>query len=422
LENAKKLLACALLAVVACSSSSGTAPVVTGSWTMYRGDLARDGHPSGATLDSSSASRLRLAWRTTLGGAIDGTVAVSNGMVFAATAAGTVTALDAQTGKTVWNRRGLGAVSSSPTIVANTLVVGTLTGRVYLLRLADGGETWRWQGPPSATIWASPVAFRDLVVVGVASPYGDTPLIAGRLVGLDRKTGAERWNVCVLSGCEPGDGVWSTPAIDDGGLAFVGVGNPDDGVLAFDPLTGKRKWLARLYPDAHRDLDVGASPIVFVRNGRELVAQASVEGLFAELDAGSGAVVWSKEVVQGTAVHGLLASPAYDGKTFYVASASPPTGMYALSPRDGALIWRRETPLPVYSAPAVGDGVAVFGTGNVFGDTGSGSLLAVSSMDGHVVWSYDTHSAIRSGPAVAGDFVVAGDSAGDVLAFRVSPS
>jgi len=60
----------------------------------------------------------------------------------------------------------------------------------------------------------------------------------------------------------------------------------------------------------------------------------------------------------------------------------------------------------------------VFGTGAVFGDLGSGSVVALSSTDGHVLWSYDTRSAVRSGPAVAGDLVVVGDFAGDVLGFR----
>jgi len=44
--------------------------------------------------------------------------------------------------------------------------------------------------------------------------------------------------------------------------------------------------------------------------------------------------------------------------------------------------------------------------------------LAVSASDGHVLWSRDVHSAVRSGPAIAGDLVVVGDNAGEVMAFR----
>ena len=60
----------------------------------------------------------------------------------------------------------------------------------------------------------------------------------------------------------------------------------------------------------------------------------------------------------------------------------------------------------------------VFGTGAVFGDLDTGSVVALSTRDGHRLWSYDTHSSVRSGPALAGDVVVVGDYAGDLMAFR----
>jgi polyvinyl alcohol dehydrogenase (cytochrome) len=255
----------------------------------------------------------------------------------------------------------------------------------------------------------------------VASPYGDKPFVPGRLYGLDAASGHQRWSVCVQVNCEPGGGIWSTPAIDETGTAFVGVGNPVDGVIAFDPLTGKQKWMANLYPDANRDLDVGASPVVFKMHGEEVVAQASLEGTFALIGAISGTVVWSRSLVRGSAVHGLIASPAFDGTALYVGSASPPTGVFALQPSDGTVMWRHDTDQPVYSAPAVGNGVVVLGTGGVFGDLKSGAILALSGADGHVLWGYSTHSAVRSGPAIAGDLLVVGDSVGDVMAFRPKP-
>ena len=385
---------------------------------MYRGDLARDGHPPTATLTEQSAARLAIAWRADLIGAVDGTPAVAGGMVIAGSAGGTLAAFDARTGATVWARHGLGAIAGSPTVAADRVYVGTLTGHVHARRLSNGDGIWDWHAPPNVNVWASPVAYGDLVIAGMASPYGDNPLVPGRLFGLDAATGRERWMMCVRPDCAPGDGVWSTPAVDASGRAFVGVGNPEDGLLAFDPSTGKRTWLASLYPDTDRDLDIGASPAIFDLRGREVIAQAAVEGLLAVLDAATGDVVWSRDVVKGSAVHGLIASPAYDGQLLYVGSASPPTGMFALDPSDGTVAWRRETDQPVYSAPAVGNGVVVFGSGAVFGALHSGSILALSTADGHALWSYDTHSAVRSGPALAGDLVVAGDHAGELIAFR----
>jgi outer membrane protein assembly factor BamB len=224
--------------------------------------------------------------------------------------------------------------------------------------------------------------------------------------------------MCVMAGCAPGGGIWSTAAVDSSGNAFVGVGNPVDGVLAFDALTGERRWERSLYADDNRDLDVGASPVVFQLGGQEVVAQASVSGLFAVLRAGDGSELWRRIVVQGTAVHGLLASPGYDGIRVYVASASPTTGIHALQPRDGTEAWVHETALPVYSAPALGDGVVAFGTGAVLEDTKAGSLVVLSTTDGRALFTFDTHAAVRSGPAIAGRLIVVGDVAGALLAFR----
>jgi outer membrane protein assembly factor BamB len=240
------------------------------------------------------------------------------------------------------------------------------------------------------------------------------------MVGLDAVTGRERWSMCLLAGCSPGDGVWSTAAIDSSGTAFVGVGNPDDGVLAFDPLTGRRKWLTGLYADNGRDLDAGAQPVIVMSNGRELVVEATVEGTLAALDASTGDVVWSRKLVEGSAVRGLIATPAYDGTTLYVASAGTPTGLFAIKPGDGSVTWRRATDQPVYSAPAVRNGALLFGTGAVFGDLNRGSLLALSTSDGNELGRFDTRSAVRSGPAIAGELIVAGDYAGDLLALKLS--
>ena len=141
----------------------------------------------------------------------------------------------------------------------------------------------------------------------------------------------------------------------------------------------------------------------------------------SEQSAARLAIAWRADLigaVDGTpaVAGGMVIAGSASGTTW--GSASPPTGMFALGPSDGAVTWRRESDQPVYSAPAVGNGVVVFGSGAVFGDLHSGSILALSTADGHALWSYDTHSAVRSGPALAGDLVVAGDHAGELIAFR----
>src|SRR5438477_6492486 len=124
--------------------------------------------------------------------------------------------------------------------------------------------------------------------------------------------------------------------------------------------------------------------------------------------------------VAGNACHGLSGPPPYAGTSLYVPSASTPTGMFALDPATAAIQWEQVTELPVYSAPAVGKGVLVFGTGDVFGDAHRGGLIALSTTDGAVVWTFDTHQSVFSAPAIAGSTLVVGDSGGSVRAFRAS--
>ena len=385
---------------------------------MYRGDLTRDGHPFYASLDAAGASRLAPAWRAHLPGAVDGTPAVAHGLVIAGSAGGELRAVNAATGETVWSRSGLGPLAGSPTVSGDRVYAGSLSGHVFAMEVTRGVPVWDWKAPPGAAVWASPVAFGDEVIVGVASPYGDKPLVAGRLFGLDAANGRQRWTLCVEINCSAGGGIWSTPSTDEVGNAFVGVGNPVDGVLAFDPVTGERKWLSTLYADAGRDLDVGASPVIYDLEGEEVLAEASVEGLFAVLDAIDGSLVWQRHLVDGSAVHGLIATPGYDGTNLYVAAASAPLGVFALNPSSGATAWRHPTGLRVYSAPAVGNGVLVFGTGAVLEDVKAGSIIALSTADGSVLFAFDTRSAVRGGPAIGGSLVVVGDAAGDLFAFR----
>jgi outer membrane protein assembly factor BamB len=412
--------------VVGCASAKSPTPTPTadvgGDWPMYRGDLARDGHPAEATLNASVAKHLKAAWQVEMSGAINGTPAVAGGMVFAASGGGVVAAYRLDSGAMLWQLPRLGAIFSSPTVAAGQVIVGTLTGHVIAIGL-DGTLRWDSTVPGfKPAIWSSPTVYGQLVLAGVSSQYGDEPLEDGAVIAFDLATGSQMWELCARvvprAGCVVGDGIWSTPAIDAAGRGYVGVGNPDDGVLAFEVATGKPLWFTSFHTDAGRDVDVGATPIVLQLAGREVIAVGSNAGVFKVLDSASGAVVWSRDLVNGSAVHGLLASPGYDGNYFYIPSAGTPSGLYALAVTDGKTAWTNHAGLPIYSAPAIGKGVVVFGTGDVFGDPNEGGMVALSSRDGTVLWTNDLHSAVFSGPAISGNTVLVGDSRGDLIAFR----
>jgi outer membrane protein assembly factor BamB len=408
----------ALVLIAACNTST-PAPVsgARSDWPMYRGDLSRDGNPSGVALTTEQASHLKPAWTAALDGAVDGTPVVAGNTVIAGSEK-EIAAIDLASGRTVWSNRGLGSFSGSPAVSGNVVVAATLTGHVYAFDLGSGRRLWDWKaGGIEPAFWASPAIYGKLVLISVGSQYGDQPLEPGAITALDLSSGAQQWRFCIEAECAPGGGVWSSVAVDAAGRGFVGTGNPDDGVLSFDASTGKKLWVAQLHQDGGQDIDVGATPIVAFVGNREVVAVGSDGGLFDMFDAVSGKLIWSRFLVTGSAVHGLIASPAYDGTSFFVPSTSSPTGLFALDPATGSIQWEQGSDLPVYSAPALGKRVLIYGTGDALGDPRHGSLVALSTTDGSVAWTYDMHQSVLSAPAISGTTVIVGDTHGSVRAF-----
>src|SRR5438105_15698207 len=134
---------------VACASGGPSEPntASAGAWPMYRGDLARDGHPSGATLNAAAARHLRLAWTARLGGPVDGTPAVGGGLVVAGSEAGTLAAFRLSDGTRAWQLGGLGTVTGSPALGGGLVVIGSLDGQVRAFALSDGAARWTWKSP-----------------------------------------------------------------------------------------------------------------------------------------------------------------------------------------------------------------------------------------------------------------------------------
>jgi outer membrane protein assembly factor BamB len=385
---------------------------------MFRGNLLRDGRATNSTISASNVGSLNQVWSHDLDGPIESSPVVVGHTVIALTRRGDVAAFDIATGSAIWSHTGFGDFAGSPAVAGGLVLAGSLTGHVYAFVLTDGRTRWDWTAPgQQPAIWSSPAVFGQMVVVGIGSQYGDSPLEPGRVVGLDLATGSQKWSFCVEAGCAPGGGVWSSAAIDAAGRGIVGTGNPNDGLLAFDVASGRVLWATSLHPDDGRDLDVGATPVIVVSGGRESVAVGSDGGLFAMLDASGGTIIWQRFLVPGSAVHGLIASPAYDGTSFFVGSASPPTGLFALDPKTGEIQWEHDTDLPVYAAPVVSSQVLFFGIGDAQGTVKGGKLIAVSATDGGVLWSFDTQDPVLGSPAISGKYLVTGTAGGALTAF-----
>ena len=419
----RRLFAVALLL----SACSGGAPASTitvrgplaPAWTMFRGDPARDGHPLGVTLTPASAARLQLAWTADLGSPIVGGPVVADGMVIAGTEGGTLEALSTEQGGVVWKQTGLGPLIGQPLISGDNLFIGSGDGRLYAFVLASGTRIWDWRAPGvEPALWGGPVVDSGLLLVGVGSQAGGSPSEVGRLVALDPASGDRIWATCLLPACAAGDPIRSSVALDPAGYGYVGVGSPDDAVAAFDAGIGRITWKTSLYPDQGRGLAVSATPLLFLSHGRERVAVGGQAGTFAVLDALTGAVVWTRDLVAGSAGGGLNGSAGFDGRALYLPSAGSPSGLLALDPDSGSVLWQATSARPVYSSPAVGLGVLVYGEGALQGDPPGGAVVALSTVDGRPLWRAQTGAAVLASPIVVGEAVYAADLGGRLFAFR----
>jgi outer membrane protein assembly factor BamB len=142
---------------------------------------------------------------------------------------GHIVKLDAKTGKTIWKKSLPGRAESSPVVVDRTVYFGCEDGGLYALSTISGAVRWVTQlGGP---IKAAPAYYGGRLYVG---DYG------GYMNAVDAKSGKLVWQSGSLG---PGFGAsgqfYSTPAVAYG---RVYSGNNDGRVYSFDISDGTLAW------------------------------------------------------------------------------------------------------------------------------------------------------------------------------------
>jgi polyvinyl alcohol dehydrogenase (cytochrome) len=268
------------------------------------------------------------------------------------------------------------------------------------------------------------------VVLGTASfevfIRKTTYTFQGSIGAFDATSGRRLWNFVTTpndSRSGPGEGVWSTPAVDRKlGLLYAGTGQNlappagrlEDSILAIDYRTGRLVWSMQAthddifsfgYPQGH-DYDFGASPNLFQGRGRELVGDGSKSGTYYALDARTGKLAWRTRVAPGGSFGGVLGSAALaDGKLIVpanVGGANPEASkVVALDPRSGTIEWVHALQGHILGPVSAVPGVA-------FVATDTGALLALDTSTGRRLWSTAAPAQSASGPSVVGQDVLWG--------------
>ena len=198
-----------------------------------------------------------------------------NGKLFRGTSDVHVIALDAQTGKQVWDRQ-----------------------------LDVKG--------PGVSVPMAPIAFDGLIYIGNAG--GDIATVTGHVYALNANDGQVVWKFDAVPATGPARETWRNPRLPPSGAAFwtsftldpqnrilyVPAGNPapdfdvelrkgdnlySNSVIALDSRTGQLMAYTQLVKHDAHDWDVDSPPaLISTKSGRAIVASANKDGLLSILD------------------------------------------------------------------------------------------------------------------------------------------
>jgi outer membrane protein assembly factor BamB len=332
--------------------------------------------------------------------------ALADGRLYAASVDGTIEAIDAASGRTLWSTR-LGARhgflwhrgenslrwSGGPGASGDLLVVGGLDGQVYALSAQDGSERWHVQ--LTSEVIAPPAIGDGTVVVRTND---------GRLAGLSVADGTEKW---VLDQSVPALSLRgsSAPLIANG-VVYDGF---DSGkVVAVRVEDGNELWAQALAngegrTEVERLADVDGN---IVSDGSALYA-VGYRGRIAALALDSGRPLWQRDLSS-------YAGAAVSGDAVVAVDAEG--NVWAFDRATGVNLWKQDQlKYRWLGAPAI-----------------QGKYVVVADSEGWVHWlnledgkfaarERLGRKAIAGVPVVSGDLVYIEDVKGHIGAYRVAP-
>ncbi|MFD2811320.1 PQQ-dependent dehydrogenase, methanol/ethanol family [Prauserella oleivorans] len=448
------------------------------NWLTYYGAYNGQRYSPLDQINTENVKRLAPAWVFQAGttGIIAGTSTYSfeaapivvDGIMFLAGWDGWVWALDAKTGIEIWRYKHAvpfdvslccGNVNRGVAVAAGKVFVVTANAHVLALDATTGKKVWdRIYGDvragESATV--APLIVKNKVIVGSSGgEFG----VRGHLDAFDLETGEYQWRCYMVpkpgepgSDTWPADGeawargganCWITATFDpETNLLYVGTGNPapdfdggvregdnlyTDSIVAVDVDAGQIRWHYQCTPHDVWDYDSIGECILFESEGRKLLGHFDKNGYFFVLDRTNGELVQITPFVdritwgaitrdgqvtpkvypdeEGVPVH-FYPGPA-GAKEWTHAAYSPKTELFYVPVQDvGATATRRRREFKE-SIPYWGAGVQV----DIEDMTGS-----ISAFDarGEEKWRWRNELPMcASVLATGGDLVFAGEPTGE---------
>ncbi len=386
-----------------------------GNWLLHGRTWDEQRHSPLTLINDGNAGQLGLAWYLDLPTrrGLEATPLVVDGIMYTTSAWSLVFAIDAGTGEKLWTwdpevPRSWGRYACCDVVNRGVaawngrIYVGTLDGRLAALDAATGRLLWQIKTIPDDrpyTITGAPRVFNGKVVIGNGgAEYG----VRGYVTAYDAETGEQAWRFYTVPG-DPalpfeseaikmaaktwsgdqwwvlggGGTAWDSFTFDpDLNLLYVGVGNgspwnrkirsPGGGdnlflssIVALDADSGEMVWHYQTTPGDHWDYTATQHMILaeleIGGRARKVIMQAPKNGFFYVLDRATGEllsaqayvpVTWASgvdmstgrpvenpEAVYGEAVKLIYPSPL-GGHNWQPMSYSPATGLVYIPALD----------------------------------------------------------------------------------------
>ena len=320
-------------------------------WLMYRRTYNGDGFSPLKQINTKTIKDLVPVWAFSTGvnAGHEGTPLINQGIMYVTGAYNKLFALDAKTGDLLWKYTReipdeafsvlcCDVVNRGVALYGDKVYMGTLDAHLIALDAKTGKIVWDQavgDYKKAQTITADPLVIKGKVVTGMAGgEYG----VRGYLAAYDAETGKEAWKTYTIPGPgEKGHESWEGDSWKNGGgstwltgtydpqsnLIFWGVGNPGPragavrpgdnlytgSTIALDADTGAIKFHYQYTPHDMWDYDgVNEAVLVVVNhNGQKMkgLINANRNGYFYLLDRTTGEFVYGKPFATTTTFKGL---------------------------------------------------------------------------------------------------------------------
>lgn len=338
-------------------------------------------------------------------------VVVGDTIFIAATDAGRLYALDTNSGCVKWHYVSDMTLRSSLTFAEATdkspaaIIMGDAAGFVHAVDARTGRKLWQSEARLNDLnrITGAPVVHDGKVFTPVSAievnyaGQDDYECCKGQgaIITFDLATGKKLWTGTTMEPAQPvrlgrtgtqqwgpsGAIIWSTPTIDPKrNVIYAGTGentswpatDTSDAIIAYDMDTGEKRWVFQAtkadiwnyacgrrsancdWPGEYHspDHDFGATSMLVKRSdGSELVIAGQKSGVVWALNPDNGQLVWSNKVGRGSANGGVHWGMAYDGARVFVPNNDPNRpgapgenpawgpGIHALNVMSGEIEW-----------------------------------------------------------------------------------